>query len=120
MSKDFVEVIESSEQNQLHIHYYRQDMLTSTPTPILTPTPTPTPTPSIAKTSTTSITKTPTTRSLCSIEPINDIKEINNCRLCGQAFDSFIILSSLSYLYLIDQVRYCSSSIAHSMQLTKE
>lgn len=112
MSKDFVEVIESSEQNQLHIHYYRQDMLTSTPTP--------TPTPSITKISTASITKTPTTRSLCSIEPINDIKEINNCRLCGQAFDSFIILSSSSFLYLIDQVRYCSSSIAHSMQLTKE
>lgn len=108
MTKEFVQVIEASRQNQLHILYYKQE------------TPTPTPIASISKTPTPSITKTPTTRNQCSIEPISDINEIENSRLCGQAFDSFIILSSSSFLYLIDQVRYDFLSIAHSMQLTKE
>lgn len=89
MTSEFVEVIEASQQNRLHIHYHKQE----------------TPTPSITKTPTPSITKTPTTRNQYSIEPINDINEIENSRLCGQAFDSFIILSSSSFLYLIDQVR---------------
>ena len=93
MTREFVEVIETSHQNQLHIHYSKQE------------TPTQTPTASISKTPTPSITKTPTTRNQCSIEPISDINEIENSRLCGQAFDSFIILSSSSFLYLIDQVR---------------
>ena len=106
MIREFVEVIEASHQNQLHIHYDKQETKTQTA--------------SISKTPTPSITKKPTKRNQCSIEPISDIHEIENTRLCGQAFDSFIILSSSSFLYLIDQVRCYFFSVAHSMQLTKE
>lgn len=112
MTREFVEVIEASHQNQFQIHYYKQEAPT--------PTPTPTPTPSISKTPTFSITKISSTRNQCSIEPISDINEIENTRLCGQAFDSFIILSSSSFLYLIDQVHFYFFSVAHSMQPTKE
>ena len=120
MTREFVEVIEASRQNQLHILYSKQETPTQTPTAIASISKTPTAIASISKTPTPSITKTPTTRNQCSIEPISDISEIENSRLCGQAFDSFIILSSSSFLYLIDQVRCDFLSIAHSMQLTKE
>ena len=50
-----------------------------------------------------SITKTPTSSALFRIKPISDISELEGVKYCGQVFKSFLLFSSGSFLYVVDQ-----------------
>ena len=56
-----------------------------------------------------SMTKTPTSSALFRIKPISDISELEGVKYCGQVFKSFLLFSSGSFLYVVDQVDLLTS-----------